>query len=86
MEIDNIGVIKQMVSAGFGVALVPEEAILLGTHRAGLVARPLDPPVALTVALIRRRNSPDDPGLRLVSEAILSLAEAPSPARRQAAG
>jgi DNA-binding transcriptional LysR family regulator len=82
MEIDNISVIKQMVSAGFGVALVPEEAIVCGE---GLAARPLDPPMALTVALIRRRNSPDDVGLRIVTEAILSLAEVPSSAGKQAA-
>jgi DNA-binding transcriptional LysR family regulator len=84
MEIDNIGVIKQMVAAGFGVALVPEEAIALGSPRAGLVARPLDPPVALTVALLRRRNGPDDAGLRLVSEAILSLAEPAAATDRKA--
>jgi DNA-binding transcriptional LysR family regulator len=76
MEIDNIGVIKRVVAVGFGAAIVPEEAITLGTNIDGLVYRPLDPPLALTLALIRRRNRPDDAALRIVSDAIMTLATA----------
>jgi DNA-binding transcriptional LysR family regulator len=79
MEIDNIGVIKRVVAVGFGAAIVPEEAITLGTDVEGLVHRPLDPPVALTLALIRRRNRPDDPALQIVSDAIMSLKQTADP-------
>jgi DNA-binding transcriptional LysR family regulator len=74
MEIDNIGVIKRVVAVGFGAAIVPEEAITLGTPVEGLAHRPLDPPIALTLALIRRRNKPDDAALRIISAAIMTLA------------
>ena len=74
MEIDNIGVIKRVVAVGFGAAIVPEEAMTLGTDVEGLVYRPLDPPLTLTLALIRRRNRPDDAALQIVSEAIMTLA------------
>jgi DNA-binding transcriptional LysR family regulator len=78
MEIDNIGVIKRVVAVGFGTAIVPEEAMTLGTEVDGLVYRRLDPPLALTLALIRRHNRPDDAALKIVSEAIMTLA---TPAR-----
>jgi DNA-binding transcriptional LysR family regulator len=75
MEIDNIGVIKRVVAVGFGAAIVPEVAITLGAEVEGLVHRPLDPPIALPLALIRRRNKADDPALHIVSDAIMGLAE-----------
>lgn len=78
MEIDNIGVIKRVVAVGFGTAIVPEEAITHGSEVDGLVHRPLDPPIALPLALIRRRNKADDAALRIVSDAIMSLVE-PAP-------
>jgi DNA-binding transcriptional LysR family regulator len=81
MEIDNIGVIKRVVAVGFGAAIVPEEAMTLGTEVDGLAHRPLDPPLALTLALIRRHNRPDDAAITIVSEAIMSLA---TPARMPA--
>jgi DNA-binding transcriptional LysR family regulator len=75
MEIDNVEMIKRVVAAGLGVALVPGEAISLGDPVEGLVARPLDPPLALTLALIRRRDGPDDQALRIVRDAIMTLAD-----------
>ena len=73
MEIDNIGVIKQLVAAGLGVALVPEVALTLDDPVAGLSSRPLDPPLALRLGLIQRRNAPDDPALIIVRDAIMTL-------------
>ena len=67
-------------------AIVPEVAITLGAEVEGLVHRPLDPPIALTLALIRRRNKADDLGLRIVCDAIMSLAEPPAPAADRMAG
>ena len=71
MEIEDIGVIKHLVALGLGAAIVPEEAITGDVPVAGLLHRPLDPPLVVTLALIRRRHQPDDPALRIVSEAIL---------------
>jgi len=79
MEIDNIGVIKQLVAAGLGVALVPEVALTQDDPAGGPAARPLDPPLALRLGLIQRRNAPDDPALRIVRDAIMTLARPDTP-------
>jgi DNA-binding transcriptional LysR family regulator len=86
MEIDNIGVIKRVVAVGFGAAIVPEEAVTLGNAVEGLVHRPLDPPVALTLALIRRRSKPNDAALQIVGDAIMTLTEPAGISRRSSAG
>ena len=78
MEIDNIEVIKRVVAAGLGMALVPSEAISHGDPVEGLAVRPLDPPLALTLGLIWRRDTPDDPALKIVRDAIMTLAESPT--------
>jgi hypothetical protein len=41
----------------------------------GLAVRQLDPPLALSLGVIQRRNTPDDPALKIVREAILTLAD-----------
>jgi DNA-binding transcriptional LysR family regulator len=83
MEIDNLEVIKKVVAAGLGIALVPAMAISHGDPVGGLTVRPLDPPLSTKLALVRRRSSPRDRATEIVREAILTLAEAPAkrPAR-----
>lgn len=76
MEIDSLDAIRQVVAAGLGVALVPEVALCCGEPVGGLISRPLDPPLALRLGLIRRRNAPDDPALTIVRDAIMTLAGA----------
>jgi DNA-binding transcriptional LysR family regulator len=76
MEIDNIEAIKRVVAAGLGVAVIPEEAVRINCALEGLAVRPLDPPLALTLGIIQRRDMLDDPALRIVREAIMTLAEA----------
>lgn len=73
MEIDNMETIKQLVSAGLGASIIPESA--LGGRRSidNCVARPLSPPAHRELAVIQRRDKPDDPALRAVREALLSL-------------
>jgi DNA-binding transcriptional LysR family regulator len=78
MEIDSVDAIQQVVVAGLGVALVPEVALSRCEPVDGLASRPLDPPLALRLGLIRRRNAPDDPALVIVRNAIMTLAEAES--------
>ena len=75
MQIDNVDAILQAVAAGLGAALVPEVALSQGNPPPGVVVRPLDPPVALRLGLIRRRNRADDPAIAIVQEAILSLSD-----------
>ncbi len=75
MEIDNMETIKQLVSAGLGASIVPESA--LGGRRTAenCVARPLSPPAHRKLAVIQRRDKPDEPALRAVREALLTLRE-----------
>lgn len=73
MEIDNVDVIRQVVAAGLGLSLVPHVALTAGESSADVLSRPLDPPLALRLGLIRRRNAPDDPALVIVRDAIMAL-------------
>jgi DNA-binding transcriptional LysR family regulator len=75
MEIDNFDAIKGIVAAGLGVAIVPRDAVDHGEAVKGIVSRPLDPPLSLTLALVRLRSKPDTPSLRIVQDAILALAD-----------
>jgi DNA-binding transcriptional LysR family regulator len=75
MEIDSLDAIQQLVAARLGVALVPEAALTSSVPVEGLAFRPLDPPLVLRLGLIRRRNTPDDPALAIVCDAIMTLAE-----------
>jgi DNA-binding transcriptional LysR family regulator len=79
MEIDNLEVIKKVVAAGLGIALVPQMAISHGDPVAGLTVRPLDPPLSTKLVLVRRRSSPPDRATEIVRDAILTLAEAAPP-------
>jgi DNA-binding transcriptional LysR family regulator len=83
MEIDNIEAIKRVVAAGLGVAIIPEQAVKGSCAVEGLAVRQLDPPLALTLGVIQRRNTPDDPALKIVREAIMTLAE---PAKAETSG
>jgi DNA-binding transcriptional LysR family regulator len=75
MEIDNIEAIKRVVAAGLGVAIVPEVTVRDSSDADKLAVRPLDPPLALTLGIIRRRGAPSDPALDIVREAIMTLAD-----------
>lgn len=73
MEIDSLDAIRKLVAARLGVALVPEASLPRDEAAEGIVSRPLDPPLALRLGLIRRRNAPDDPALAVVRDAIMTL-------------
>jgi DNA-binding transcriptional LysR family regulator len=76
MEIENLEAVKRMVAAGLGASIVPA-AVVAGKERgAGLIARPLDPPLSRTLGLVQRRDKPDDKALRYVRQALLTLKEA----------
>ena len=73
MEIDNMEAIKQLVAAGLGASIVPSSALKDGHAGKAYIARPLSPPAARTLAVIQRRDKPDDKALGIVREALLSL-------------
>ena len=80
MELDNMEAVKRMVAAGLGASIVPAAA-LSEAERAALVARPLAPALARTLALVQRRDKPGDAALQVVRSALLTLAE-PASRRR----
>jgi len=80
MELDNLEAVKRMVASGLGASIVPAAAISKEDLAAGLVVRPLEPPLTRTLALVQRRDKPSDPALQHVRGALMSLAE---PAARQ---
>jgi DNA-binding transcriptional LysR family regulator len=75
MELDNIEAVKRMVASGLGTSIVPEAAISEADVRAGIVTRPLKPALSRTLALVQRRDKPNDIALQHVREALLALAK-----------
>ena len=56
-------------------SLVPLCSVTGGYALPGLVVRPLRPELSWTLGLIQRRDKPDEPALRCVREALLTLAD-----------
>jgi DNA-binding transcriptional LysR family regulator len=74
MELDNLEAVKRMVASGLGVSIVPSAAIA-DTDGVKLIARPLRPSLSRTLALVQRRDKPDDAALRTVRSALMTLSE-----------
>jgi DNA-binding transcriptional LysR family regulator len=79
MMFDNIEARIAAVVAGLGMGFIPRPAGAHGPSLAGTVLRPLDPPLIRTLGLVQRRGRSDDPALRIVREAILTLTNMPVP-------
>jgi DNA-binding transcriptional LysR family regulator len=73
MELDNLEAVKRMVAAGLGTSIVPIAAVSKENARHDLVARPLRPALARTLALVQRRDKADDAALGHVRTALLAL-------------
>jgi DNA-binding transcriptional LysR family regulator len=73
LQFDTITDIKDAVSAGHGMAIVPAPAITHAPPTNSFVTRPLDPPLKRTLGLIRRRDRPADPTMQAVCDAIMTL-------------
>ena len=73
MELDNLEAVKRMVAAGLGTSIVPIAAVSKENARHDLVARPLRPALARTLALVQRRDKGDDAALEHVRTALLAL-------------
>jgi DNA-binding transcriptional LysR family regulator len=76
LQFNSIAAIKDAVTAGLGMAIVPGPAITHAPPTNSIVARALDPPLRRVLGLIRRRDKPDDPVLRAVCDAIMTLKDA----------
>lgn len=73
MALGSIEAIKEMVSAGLGVSIVPRMAVRAKAHRKGLQIVALTPPLARTLAIVVRQDKPLGAGLRKVIEALKAL-------------
>ncbi|HXV09440.1 MAG TPA: LysR family transcriptional regulator [Burkholderiales bacterium] len=77
MELGNTEAIKTLVAAGIGVGILPlerKQGILVygRTH-----VRPLRPALTRQLAIVRRQDKPLETGLKIVYEALLTLAKRP---------
>lgn len=79
MELASIEAIKNVVATGIGAALLPAEAVAGKLMVGGLAVRPLKPRLTRSLALVQRKDKPDNPALAAVREAILTLRQ---PARK----
>jgi len=83
MELGNTEAIKTLIAIGIGVGILPLE------RKQGILVygrtqvRPLHPPLMRQLALVRRRDKPLEPALKIVHEALHTLANRrePSPDR-----
>jgi DNA-binding transcriptional LysR family regulator len=73
MELGNAEAIKKLVGAGLGLSLASAMAVAAEVKAGALSAIPLSPPLARRLALIRRRDKPDTPALRVVLAALATL-------------
>jgi DNA-binding transcriptional LysR family regulator len=71
MPLGTIEALKSAVASKLGMAIVPEVAV--ATHMSDFIVRPLQPPLARTLALIEHRNKPNEPALEIVRNALLTL-------------
>jgi DNA-binding transcriptional LysR family regulator len=75
MELGNTEAIKTLVAAGIGVGILPLE------HKQGILVygrtqvRPLQPALMRRLAIVKRREKTLETGLKIVYEALLTLAK-----------
>jgi LysR family transcriptional regulator, hydrogen peroxide-inducible genes activator len=77
LDASSLSTLVQMVSAGMGITLIPEMAVLVETRRASVsVARFEDPQPSRTIGMIWRRTSPLAAQLLELSEVVRRSAAA----------
>jgi DNA-binding transcriptional LysR family regulator len=88
MELGNAEAIKKLVEAGLGLSLNSAIAVRAEVRAGRLVALPLDPPLSRRLGLVRRRDKPESPALRVLMAALerLGAGRAGDGARRSARG
>jgi DNA-binding transcriptional LysR family regulator len=71
MLLGTVEAMKTVVSLGLGIALVPDVSVVEPVPN--IIVRPLHPSMPCTLALIERRDKPDDRALDIVRAAMLEL-------------
>jgi DNA-binding transcriptional LysR family regulator len=78
MVFDDVEARIAAVAAGLGMGFIPRPGGGQGPSLAGTVLRPLEPRLFRTLGLIERTDEPTAFPLRVVREAILTLANIPT--------
>src|SRR5204863_226569 len=76
MELGNVEATKRLVAAGLGVSVISAVAVRGEVRARTLTARPLAPPLARRLAIVRRRDKPPTPALDAVLAALDGVAGA----------
>lgn len=71
MPMGTVEALKGAVASNFGMAIVPEVAVV--KHTPDIIVRPLRPQLSRTLALIEHHNKPNEPALEIVRNALLTL-------------
>ena len=79
MELDNLASAARMVGVGLGVSIVPERVATDAQAQFGVVVRSLMPALSRTLAYVQRHDKPDEPALRIVREALMTLGDEKPP-------
>lgn len=74
MEIGNPEAIRNLVAVGLGVSVLGPEVVGGGVVAGGVIARPLRPALMRMTGMVQRKDKPDDAALRIVREALMTLA------------
>src|SRR5262245_8576377 len=74
MEIGNPEAIRNLVAVGLGVSVLGPEVVGGGVVAGGVIVRPLRPALMRTTAMVQRKDKPNDAALRIVREALMTLA------------
>ncbi|MGH7386440.1 MAG: LysR substrate-binding domain-containing protein, partial [Candidatus Rokuibacteriota bacterium] len=74
MELGNEEAIKKHVGAGLGLSVSPAMAVRDEVRAGALSTRPLTPALARRLGLVRRRDKPETPALRMFLAAVAGLA------------
>jgi DNA-binding transcriptional LysR family regulator len=75
MHMGTVESMKNVVELGLGMSIVPDVSVAEPVP--GIVVRPLDPPIACTLALIEHRSKSSEPALEIVRNALLALRTMP---------
>ena len=81
MELGSEEAIKKLVGAGLGVSVSPAMAVRDEVRAGALITRPLSPALVRRLGLVRRRDKPETPALRVVLGAVEGLSESRARAR-----
>jgi DNA-binding transcriptional LysR family regulator len=73
MELGNAEAIKKLVGAGLGLSIASSMAVRAEVKAGALTAVPLDPPLARRLGVVRRRDKPESPAMRVLLSALEAL-------------